>query len=352
LRRILFVTILAAAAFSAGCEDSFTGYYAGTPISDRLEVRLPPHGTNGGKIYFISNYPGSRQLFEMNEDGSGIRQITSDPGKPIWEASISKDETWMIVESVAETTSCEPIYALYNVNLSTGAINLFFNPSNDIGGYEQYLHHPVISPDNRSVAFSMYADLGLIGIANIFVVDQDGKEFREVTNNLLLNYVSDWSNDGLSLFGSTLGTDTVSNFSVLASFDLAGNVVQSWGNKDYEYARGVYSHSGKSIAFQSYKHGGTNHDIVVLDLDSNSYSTVSKDHSVYNYYSPVGWSPDDRSILCYAVPAVIWLGGYPRILKLAVSTGRAADVTPAFSSDTIYCWPAAWTRGNQREQRK
>jgi Tol biopolymer transport system component len=199
-KRYIFFLLVAAAAVLSGCNDSYTPNYfeSGNPASPRVSER-----PGIGKIYFISNYGGTSQLFEMNDDGTNTRQITHDTTKPIYAASLSKDETMMIVECIADTESGVILNALYSVSPSNGELTIVFKTSLEISdhGYDTYMAFPRVSPDDKQIAFAFRADLELISISNIFIVNTDGSGGRQVTDNYLFNDVSDWSNDGLSLLG-------------------------------------------------------------------------------------------------------------------------------------------------------
>ena len=129
--------------------------------SDQKQITFTPDWQEGGAVYFPDNKTiitrawkkseeGNRsrsmQLFTLNEDGSNLTQITSEPGVH-WAPSPAPDGIHILYVKVLPPHNFE----IYLLNLKTSEEKrLTFNDSFD--GF------PTISPDGRTVAFSSGRD--------------------------------------------------------------------------------------------------------------------------------------------------------------------------------------------------
>ena len=71
------------------------------PVTDRHTANgTPTWSRDGRKLFFASNRTGKGQaeLFRMNRDGTGLRQVTADPGRAT-EPAPSPDGNWFLFTS-------------------------------------------------------------------------------------------------------------------------------------------------------------------------------------------------------------------------------------------------------------
>jgi len=146
---------------------------------------------------------------------------------------------------------------------------------------------PVWSPDGESIAFERYLD----DDHEIFVMNADGSEERQLTNNGPAFYPA-WSPDGESI--AFVSYQSISPEIFVMNAD--GSEVRRLTNSDDHEGPPVWSPDGESIAFTHYRYdddGYVGSDIFVMNADGSGWRQLTNDHAVN--YSPV-WSPDGESI--------------------------------------------------------
>lgn len=174
-----------------------------------------------GKIVYTCQIAGN-QLCLINADGTGFRQLTSDPVRH-WYASIAPDGGSVVYSAFAK----DDIFEIYELNLGSGIVTQL---TSELG----ILLAPEISPDGASIVFARAEPNGASqiwlmdrnganprqvfgqgwdptwspdgaqilfasnreGANQLFVVNRDGSGLRRVTNFDALRGRSDWSPDG------------------------------------------------------------------------------------------------------------------------------------------------------------
>lgn len=205
------------------------------PIGYRIAVLLtfllsscrenPPtsagFGFRVGPILFVSNKSGTNQLYSMNDDGSGVRQVTSDPNFPITFASWSPDG-----KKIAFTSDAGGIQnygpAIYVMNADGTGLTKLTRASPEAPNYGSG-DRPSWSPDGRRIAFHRVMIPELLGNTDLFVVNSDGTHEERLTMTLdTAEIAGSWSRDGKSLFFSYFDyTRTDSNGTLLENFRIA-----------------------------------------------------------------------------------------------------------------------------------
>jgi serine/threonine protein kinase len=162
-------------------------------------------------IVFNSNRTGDQEIYLMNRDGSGLRQLTNDPGyndeRPrfspddskliiqrenrngggytIWTMSLDGSNLQLLVEESSNYPEWSPDgrwisfvsdrsggLGLFTLNLSSGEITQITIGSNVINGPTSW------SSDNNMIAFDGNAS----GNREIYLVNRDGSNLHQVTN--------------------------------------------------------------------------------------------------------------------------------------------------------------------------
>src|SRR5439155_972080 len=126
----------------------------------------------GGQIAFMSLRDGNWEIYVMNADGSGARNLTSGPGydaRPAWSPDGAK---------IAFETNRDGNREIYVMNADgSGAHNLTNNPAYD--------DLPAWSPDGSKMAFWTNRD----GNWQVYVMNADGSGLLTPTSNP----ATDWS---------------------------------------------------------------------------------------------------------------------------------------------------------------
>jgi TolB protein len=214
---------IAYTSYRYGYPDIFVSFiYQGTmeiPTKRVGQNWLPMFSPDGTRIAFISNRDGNPEVYVMNRDGSGVRRITNHPAidsTPTWSPNGSQiaftsdrsgsPQIWVVgadglglrrlsFESNADRATWSP--APYN-EIAFAARN---GPGYDIkvlsiasGETKQITfgdgsnESPAWSPNGRHLAFTSTR----AGREQIFTVDRDGKNVRQVTREGN-NYAPNWS---------------------------------------------------------------------------------------------------------------------------------------------------------------
>lgn len=140
----------------------------------------------GDRIAFPSHRDGNAEIYVMNSDGSHQIRLTNTAASeshPNWSPDDRK-----IAYSLTNKDGSEEIWAMNSDG--TGQARITAN-----GG-----SGPVWSPDGTRIAFTLGA--------NIWVMDADGSNQRQLTNKIVFNFFPTWSPDGKRIaygwFGSGL----------------------------------------------------------------------------------------------------------------------------------------------------
>ena len=140
----------------------------------------PTWSPNGKQILFASNPKGPVQLFTVNLDGSGLKQITNLP-------AIRGRSDWSPDGSFIVTYSGEPWKREVYIMNADGTNVRQLTPS---GGNSQ---GPSISPDGKWVAFTAYFDNPNDDHGcELYVIRVDGTDLRRLTKNDYCDYQPRW----------------------------------------------------------------------------------------------------------------------------------------------------------------
>ena len=162
-----------------------------------LDLAPAPDGKRAVMIRIVG---GREQLFLVNPDGSGERQITTDDADhedPAWSPDgtriafvLVKDGKKVVHRINADGTGLEPVTpaAQSAIDLATKTVRTVIS-----GGVNTF---PVMSPDGRKIAFRK-----IVGDMNseVFVADADGSNLRNLTNHHAWEGWPAWSPDSRTI---------------------------------------------------------------------------------------------------------------------------------------------------------
>jgi Tol biopolymer transport system component len=254
----------------------------------RLDVQAPAWSRDGRTIVFVSWRDGNGEVYAMNADSSGPRNLTQNPAedvRPAW----SPDGRRLVFVSQRDGNS-----EIYVMNADgSGQRNLTRNRAKD--------DLPTWSPDGRRIAFlratrSSRGPLGVIRFwgDELYVVNADGSGLRRLPLNPRSKQYSlkhpVWSPDGR----------TIHSGPHLVRTDGSGSRLLSY----IPSTAAVWSPDGTRIAVAGYpwRYGGvqprpccmpSHTDIYVMNADGSGIRKLT--HNALGNAEPV-WSPDGRRI--------------------------------------------------------
>src|SRR5438132_774596 len=261
------IPFLALGALPTACQDAERSL---APTVEQPECSMSTAAGLKGTIAFHSNRDGDFDIYVMNADGSGVRQLTHTTVHefdPIW----SPDGKRIAFSRLDETGDFDVI--VINVD-GSGAINLTNNDVvHDFAG--------AWSPDGKRIAFASNRD----GDDERLIMNADGSGVRQLTNDPASDEGdhAGWSPDGQRIvFSSTRDGGDLDIFTMNAD---GSGVTQLTHNDFIADDDPVWSPDGKRIAFHSTRDGG---DEDILDMNADGIGVIPRtNNSVLPDGSPI-----------------------------------------------------------------
>lgn len=143
-------------------------------------------------------------------------------------------------------------------------------------------------PGNQYISFSSLRT----GNLDIFVIDTDGNNLRNLTNHPASDHSATWSPNGRS-FAYVSHRDGKGEIYVM---DLNKKQVRRLTNHPASDDNPAWSPDGKWIAFSSDRKG--NYDLYKMDVNGENLQQLTNEGK---YNSAPSWSPNSRSIAFYSI---------------------------------------------------
>ena len=143
-----------------------------------IKLSLQPIGSRRGKIAFVSDRDGNKEIYIMNGDGSNQTRLT-DNYVDDYDPSLSPDGARVVFCSMRDNN--EEIYIMNA--FGTGTLRLTNSSSSD--------RQPRFSPDGTKIAWTSNRD----GDDDIYIMDADGKNQKKLTNSMANEYSPCFSPD-------------------------------------------------------------------------------------------------------------------------------------------------------------
>ncbi|MEW5939188.1 MAG: DPP IV N-terminal domain-containing protein [Chloroflexota bacterium] len=249
----------------------------GTPLATEIpaDTPIPPPS---GRILFISDRDGNRNLYVMDASGANLTRLTngnSDDDQPRWSPDGSR---------VAFASTVNDNTDIYVVNADgTNLTRLTDDPAKDSA--------PSWSPDGQWLAFESFRD----GNFEIYVISVNGGEARRLTNDPAGDSNPQWSPvDNRIAFVSS--TQTGNSDIILINADGAG--LTALTNDPPPSSDPAWSPDGRQIAYRSSFPGDTK-QIWVIGSDGSNARPLTE---VGRFGLPA-WSRDGRLAFLAAIPS-------------------------------------------------
>jgi TolB protein len=237
-------------------------------------------GINGiaeTKIFFISNRTGHKEVWTMDYDGNGQKNVTSQ-GSIALSPRVSPDNSRIAYTSFARGIAD---IAMYSLELSRNVTFPRFGGTN---------LSPAWSSDGTKLAFSSSRS----GDPEIYIVDADGRNQKRVSAFRGPDVSPVWNPKTNAQLAWVSGRTGLPQIYVM---DTDGTNVQRVTDQGYAVSPS-WSPNGQYLAFSWIRHYGPgapgNQDIYVMDIASKRFVQLTNGVGRNDFPS---WSPDGRHLV-------------------------------------------------------
>jgi TolB protein len=240
--------------------------------ADEIMIRFTGEpGIAQTKIAFISRQNGNKELFVMDQNGSNVRQLTSD-------RSIILSPTWSPDSREIAVTS----YRDRNPDLVALGLN---GTGRRLLSQHQGLNSAAAwSPDNSRIALTLSKD----GNPEIYTMSRTGTDLRRLTNHPAIDTSPNWSPTGrqIAFVSDRSGSPQI------YVMDAEGSNVRRLTYQGNYNDRPSWSPRGDRIAFVSMD--GSRFDVYVVNVDGSATQRLTSGGGSNEAPS---WSPDGRFLV-------------------------------------------------------
>jgi Tol biopolymer transport system component/uncharacterized RDD family membrane protein YckC len=269
----------------------------------------------GNTIVFTSNRTGTYNIYLVNADGSGLRQLTRFQIGEVARPSLSPDGTTILFQRQDKPAATSDIWGVQ----ADGSRMRNLTPEPDDEG------SPTWSPDGTKVAFASNRS----SASDIFLMNPDGSGIKQLTNNSAIEDDPVFSPDGKQLAFLKEGSIADPPVLQLWTMNADGTSARQLTKTPVEIERPAWSPDGNKIAFTR-SHGG-NTDVYVIDADGGQEQPLIGGPA--DDYQPT-WSPDGTTIAFGSNR-----DGPPSLYLMHTDGGRISRLTrPGKGQDEDLSW--------------
>jgi tol-pal system beta propeller repeat protein TolB len=242
-------------------------------------------GSGGGIIVFVATEYDGGDLFLMNADGSGHRQLTRSKGvesHPDW----SPDGNHIVFAAETDEQEAEIYIMEIEIPLQADedikALPITHNDTRD--------KNPAWSPDGARIVFESFRDSNL----DIYSMTADGKDPRRLTEDQMSDIEPAWSPDSSQI---TFASDRDGDWEIFV-INADGKNLQQLTHNRYSDRLPAWSPNGRLIAFSSTRDG--NQDIYLISAPNGDEDGLTSELRLTT--NPAedlnpSWSPDGLYIV-------------------------------------------------------
>ncbi len=243
------------------------------------------------RIAFVSHRDGNPEIYVMDINGGNQQNLTNNP-RDDWNPSWSPDGKRIIFHSNREghVIDGRPTYEIYVMDADgNNQQNLTNNPNDDSS--------PSWSPDGKQIVFASDREEPL-RYFDIYVMDADGSNPQRITNNPRDDRYPSWSPDGERIAFSARREGHFENkfaitYEIYVMNADGGNQQRLTENRKNDWYPS-WSPDGKQIVFASDRKGDlVNFEIYVMNADGENLQRLTENRK--NDRSP-SWSPGGEQI--------------------------------------------------------
>jgi Tol biopolymer transport system component/pimeloyl-ACP methyl ester carboxylesterase len=245
---------------------------------------------NGRIVFQGAMANGKRpQLFSINPDGTGLRQLTRAKGygaeNPMWSPDGSA-----IAFGVGRETRADVFTALPD---GSGQRRLSL-------GASKFHGDPAYSPDGTQISFDEDSGPGQPAVHGIFVANRDGSGAHRLTTALTgkdaYDTGSQWSPDGTRIaFTRVKSTKEAAIFTVKPD----GTDLRRLTPYELDAATPDWSPDGSRIAFNSYwdPHPGKSANVYTVAPDGTGLTAITRHRDARTHSFRPSWAPDGTKMV-------------------------------------------------------
>ena len=246
------------------------------------------------QIAFMSQRDGNPEIYVMNADGGNLRRLTDNSDKdfsPSWSPDGKRIAFMSDRDGQVHARHGWSTYEIYVMDVNgNNQRNLTNNPDDD--------QYPSWSPDGERIVFSSARDEDNPQNSEIYVMDADGSNLQKLTDNPNDDGDPSWSPDGERIVFSSARDGHVENkFGLTDEIYVidadGGNEQRLTDNRNNDWDP-VWSPDGKRIAFIADRKGDlVQFDIYVMDADGGNQQKLVNNRG---WDSSPSWSPNGERI--------------------------------------------------------
>ena len=246
-----------------------------------------------GPAHVIHGWPTS-DIYVMDADGNNQRRLTNNPASdhsPSWSPDGKRIAFVSDRDGHVHPIRGFPTSDIYVMDADGGnQQNLTNDPHRDSS--------PSWSPDGKHIVFSSDRNNDRGHNIEIYVMDADGNNQHRLTNNLTEDKYPSWSPDGERIaFSARREGHVVHNLDITYEIYVmdadGGNEQRLTENRNNDWDP-VWSPDGNRIAFEADRKGDfVNWDIYVMDADGGNQQKLTNHRG---WDSSPSWSPDGKRI--------------------------------------------------------